>query len=160
MRRLRPILVVLAFLAIVPAAWAATNPPVKGANYEGTTTREATTIANGKTVRGKATILLKVSRNGRSVKVLVPALPSSCTATGQGALEKTSSARISRTGVFKGTMTYVGVFEPAVNAKASFRGRFNGRHVTGTLHAEFLKVTGCNGSSAFTALAPAPKKHK
>ena len=44
-----------ACLALAPAAWAATKAPVKGAQYEGTTTREATILAGGKATHKKAT---------------------------------------------------------------------------------------------------------
>jgi hypothetical protein len=160
MRRLRPIVVLCACLAAAPAAWAATKPPVKGAHYEGVTAAEGPTIVQGKAVRKKANVLLKVAKSGKSVTVLVPSLPTSCAAPNQGAIEKTSPVHISSKGAFKGTMTYVGVFDPSVTAKASFSGHFNGRRASGSIRSEFLKATGCNNSTTFTATAPAPPKHK
>ena len=160
MRRLRPIVVLCACFAVAPAAWAATQPPVKGAHYEGVTAAEGPTIVQGKALRRKAAVLLKVAKNGKTVTVLFPSLPTSCAAPGQGAIEKTSPARISSKGAFKGTMTFTGVFNPAVTAKASFSGHFNGRHASGTLRSEFLTVQGCNNSTTFTAAAPPPAKHK
>src|SRR3954451_10655811 len=119
MRRLRLAAIFCAALAVPTAAWAASTPakPVKGAKYEGTTAREGVTVIEGKTVRRKATVLLKVARNGKTVKVFVPVLPTDCTASGQGAIEKSSPARISSRGAFKGTITYTGVFDPSVSAK-------------------------------------------
>jgi hypothetical protein len=137
-------------LAAAPAAWAAATPaaPVKGANYEGTTVRKSSTIR------------LKVARNGKAVTVWLGVLPAECAASGQGPIQHTSPARISSKGAFKGTITYEGLFTSGVTAKAYFSGHFNGRKATGTVRGEFLKVTGCNATSAFTATLPAPAKHK
>jgi hypothetical protein len=133
-----------------PAAWAATTPakPVKGANYEGAT------------VRKKSTIRLKVARSGKAVTVWLGVLPSDCAASGQGPIQHTSPARISSRGAFKGTIAYEGLFTSGVTAKAYFTGHFNGRKATGTVRGEFLKVSGCNSTTTFTAALPAPPKHK
>ncbi len=138
-------------LAAAPAAWAASKPPakpVKGASYEGAT------------VNKRSTIRLKVARSGKSVTVWLGVLPAGCAASGQGPVQKTAPARISSKGAFKGTISYEGLFTAGVTAKAYFSGHFNGRKATGTVRAEFLKVTGCNTTSAFTAALPAPVKHK
>ena len=162
-RYLRLTVILGSCLAAAPAAWAATSAPakpVKGAQYEGVTAREGTTITAGKTVRRKSTVLLRVAKSGKAVTVLVAVLPSTCTETGQGAVEKTSPVRISSRGAFHGTITYKGIFDPGVTAKASFKGHFNWRRASGSLNAEFLKVKGCNTATTFTATAPAPKKKK
>jgi len=148
---LRLLAIGAAFLAAAPAALAASKPPakpVKGANYEGATASR------------KSTIRLKVARSGRSVTVWLGVLPTSCKESGQGPIQKTAAARISSSGAFKGTISYEGLFTSGVTAKAYFSGHFNGRKATGTVRAEFLKVTGCNSTSAFTAALPAPPKHK
>ena len=138
-------------LVATPAAWAAAKPPakpVKGANYEGATASK------------KSTIKLKVARSGKSVTVWLGVLPTGCAASGQGPIQKTAAARISSTGAFKGTISYEGLFTSGVTAKAYFSGRFNGRRATGTVRAEFLKVSGCDSTTTFAAALPAPPKHK
>jgi hypothetical protein len=137
-------------LAAAPAALAASTPakPVKGANYEGATAAK------------KSTIKLKVARSGKTVTVWLGVLPTGCAESGQGPIQKTAAAPISSKGAFKGTISYEGLFTSGVTAKAYFSGHFNGRKATGTVRAEFLKVSGCNTTSAFTAALPAPPKHK
>jgi hypothetical protein len=147
---LRLALIGIVCLAAPTAAWAASKPPakpVKGANYEGAT------------ISRKSTIKLKVARSGKSVTVWLGTLPSACAETGQGPIQKTAPARISSKGAFKGTISYEGLFTAGVDAKATFSGHFNGRKATGTVRAEFLKVSGCNSTSAFTASLPTPAKH-
>ena len=138
--------------AAAPAAWATSKPPVKpavkGATYEGATALK------------KSTIRLTVARSGKAVKVWLGVLPTSCAESGQGIYQITSPARISSKGAFKGTISYEGLFVSGIDAKAYFSGHFNGRRATGSVRSEFLKVTGCNTTSAFTAALPAPAKHK
>lgn len=134
-------------LVAAPAAWAASKP-VKGASYEGTTAAK------------KSTIKLKVARSGKSVTVWLGKLPAACASSGQGPIQKTAAARISSSGAFKGTISYEGLFTSGLTAKAYFSGHFNGRKASGTVRAEFLKVAGCNTTSAFTAAVPPPAKHK
>jgi hypothetical protein len=145
-------------LAAAPAAWAATKAPakpVRGALYEGETAREGTaTVTGGKRVREKSTVLLTVARNGRTVKLAIAVLPSSCTKTGQGPIPKTSPARISSRGAFSGTITYEELFTPGVDAIAHFSGHFNGRRATGTIRSQFLKLPSCDSSTSFSAAIP------
>ena len=158
MRAPRLAAVIAICLAVAPAAWAASKAPakpVRGAQYEGKTAREGTaTVTGGKRVREKATVLLKVAKNGRTVKVALALLPSSCTETGQGAIPKTSPARISSRGAFSGTISYQGLFAPGVDAIAHFSGHFNGRRASGTIRSQFLKLPSCNSSTSFSAAIP------
>ncbi|HEX9481479.1 MAG TPA: hypothetical protein VF927_05205, partial [Solirubrobacteraceae bacterium] len=155
MRAPRLAAVIAICLAVAPAAWAASKAPakpVRGAQYEGKTAREGTaTVTGGKRVREKATVLLKVAKNGRTVKVALALLPSSCTETGQGAIPKTSPARISSRGAFSGTISYQELFAPGVDAIAHFSGHFNGRRASGTIRSQFLKIPSCNSSTSFSA---------
>jgi hypothetical protein len=156
----RPIvvLVVVFALALTGVALATVAKPVKGAQYEGRTQREGTSVREGKTVRQKAIVLLRVAKNGKSVTVLLSTLPTDCASSGQGPIPKTTPARISSRGAFSGTISYKGLFDPEVDARAHFSGRFNGGRATGTVRAEFLKVHGCDTSTTFTAALP--PKHK
>ena len=161
MRRVRLALILCSCLALAPAAWAAAKAPakpIKGAQYEGVTAREGPAVLERASGRKKSTILLRVAKSGKSVKVLVPVLPTGCAQTGQGPIETSTPARISSKGAFSGTIVYKGVFSPKITAKAVFSGRFNGRHASGTLRAEFVTAQNCNVSTTFTATAPAPKK--
>ncbi len=136
-------------LVAVPTAVAASKPPakpLKGARYEGTTVRE------------KAALTLKVARNGKTVQVSLPSLPTFCATPGHVQVQHTSPAKISSKGAFAGTISYEGLFTSGTTGKAYFRGKFNGRRATGTVRSEFLKVTGCDGSTTFSVAVPAPPK--
>jgi hypothetical protein len=120
--------------------------PLKGARYEGTT------------VRQKAAVTLKVAKSGQSVTVSLPILPTYCATPGHVQVQHTSPARISSHGAFTATISYEGLFSSGTTGKAHFKGKFNGRRASGTVRSEFLQVKGCDGSTTFSLLAPAPKK--
>lgn len=136
-------------LVAVPAAVAASRPPakpVKNARYEGAT------------VRGKAAMTLKVAKTGKTVTVSLPILPTYCATPGHVQVQKTSPAKISSKGAFSGTISYEGLFTSGTTGKAYFKGKFNGRRASGTVRSEFLKVTGCDGSTTFAVAVPTPLK--
>lgn len=136
--------------ALLPAApaWGASAParPLAGGHYEGATSHASSPLT------------LKVGRNGRAVTVSLPVLPTYCATPGHVQIQHTSPARISAHGTFTATIAYEGLFTSGPTAKGYLKGRFNGRRVTGTIRSEFLQLTGCDGSSAFSASVPAPKK--
>ncbi len=121
------------------AAPAAAAGPVKGAKYAGLT------------ARGSDTVTLKVARTGRSVSVSIPAAPVFCERPAVVQIQKSTPARITKKGAFKGSITYEGLFTTGATAKVYFQGRFNGKRATGTVRSEFLQVTGCDGSTGFAA---------
>jgi hypothetical protein len=138
-------------LLIVPAAVAATKPPakpVKGARYEGAT------------VRGKAAMTLKVAKNGKTVQVSLPILPTYCATPGHVQVQHTSPAKISSSGAFSATISYEGLFTSGTTGKAYLKAKFNGRRATGSVRSEFLQVKGCDGSTTFAVAVPAPAKKK
>jgi hypothetical protein len=113
--------------------------PVKGARYAGLT------------AHGKGLMTLKVARSGRSVSVSIPAAPVFCARPAIVQIQKSTPARITRKGTFKGSISYEGLFTSGLTVKVYYQGRFNGKRVTGTVRSEFLQVTGCNGSTSFSA---------
>jgi hypothetical protein len=129
----------IALVASAAPAAAAAAGPVKGARY------------TGLTARGSDTVTLKVARTGRSVSVSIPAAPVFCARPAVVQIQKSTPARISKKGTFKGTIAYEGLFTTGVTAKVYYQGRFNGKRATGTVRSEFLQVTGCNGSTSFAA---------
>jgi hypothetical protein len=129
------LLAVLAFTATA-LAW---SPPVKGARYPGAT------------VQSKSIVTLKVARNGRTVSVSVSAAPVFCGKPAVVQFEKSKPASISKRGAFKATIAYEGLFTPGISADVYVEGRFNGKLATGRARSKFLTVTGCDGTTSFTA---------
>lgn len=147
-KRARPIAALAVAMTAAAPAWGAAPPakPLAGGRYAGATSHAASALT------------LKVSRNRRSVTLSLPILPTYCATPGHVLIQHTSAARISTRGAFTATISYEGLFTSGLLAKGYVKGRFNGRHATGTVRSEFLKLEGCNGSSPFSALAPAPSK--
>jgi hypothetical protein len=121
------------------AADALAAGPIRGARYAGITTQS------------KGPVTLKVARNGRSVAVSVPIPPVFCARPAIVQIQTTKPAKISKKGTFKGSISYEGLFTTGVTAKVYFEGRFNGKRATGKVRSEFLQVTGCDGSTSFSA---------
>ncbi len=139
--------ILIALLAAAPA-WGASRPakPLAGGRYEGTTSRASSALT------------LKVARSGRSVTLSLPILPTYCATPGHVLIQHVAPARISTRGAFTATVSYEGLFTSGLVARGYVKGRFNGRHAAGTVRSEFLQVEGCDGTSAFSALVPAPRK--
>jgi hypothetical protein len=137
---LRPMLI-LCVLA-VPAAAAAATPsgPIKGAHYAGVTSHSSSAIT------------LKVSRNGKSVQVSMSVEPSFCSTKAFVKRQITAPARISRSGSFSGSISYFALLNSTKLGIVQFKGRFHGKHASGTLHSQFLKLKGCDGTTSFTAV--------
>ena len=136
-RRICAVATVLALAAGGTAAEAA--GPVKGARY------------TGLAAHGKGAMTLKVARTGRSVSVSIPAAPVFCDRPAIVQIQKSTPARVTKKGAFTGSISYEGLFTSGLTAKVYYQGRFNGKRATGTLRSEFLQVTGCNGSTSFSA---------
>jgi hypothetical protein len=142
----RPRTFLLVFLAAQVAgtgiAAARVAPPVKGARYSGATTRS------------KSALTMKVARSGRTVAVSLPIPPVYCERPAIVQIQKGKPARITKRGRFKGTISYEGLFTTGITAKVYFEGRFNGKRASGRVRSEFLQVTGCDGTTRFTAKKP------
>jgi hypothetical protein len=148
-RRIAPFTRIAAFTSLAALAVAASpalataGGPVKGAKYTGTTAHSSEPIS------------LKVSANGRSVTVSAAFAPLYCEGGGAGTRQITKPAVISTSGAFKGDIAYEFAPEHKITAKLLFSGKFSGHTVKGTARSEFLLAKQCNGSTSFSAKAPA-----
>jgi len=136
----------LALLVLTAVAFAGVK---KGATYAGT-------IAHG-----NEPISLKVSANGKSVKVSVANAPLYCQGGGGPTQQLTKSAAIAKNGSFKGSITYEITATHQKITKLYFSGKFSGKNVKGSVRSEFgllspeahKNLLQCNGSTSYSAKA-------
>jgi hypothetical protein len=140
-KQLRRVLVFAPVIVMATAAVALAAGPVRGGTYRGTT------------AHGRDAISLKVSGNGRSVKVSVPTPPGYSSGCGGPAVQKTSPASISGAGTFNGTINYEFALFRKTVVRVFFSGRFSGRSVKGTIRSQYVYSRPCSGSTSFSAKA-------
>jgi hypothetical protein len=113
--------------------------PVKGATYHGTISH------------GSLPITLKVSGNGKSVKVNVPHPPLFCQGGGGGTTQSTKAATITTGGTFTAKISYA--FQGKVAFTAKVTGKFGAaRSESGKITATY-KTANCSGTSAYSTHA-------
>ncbi len=138
---------VVAALALALLAGVALAAAKKGATYAGT-------IAHG-----HEAISLKVSANGKTVKVNVMTAPLYCQGGGGPTRQLTAPATIAKNGSFKGSITYEFTINHKNVTKLYFSGKFSGKTVKGSVRSEFGLLSAeahknllqCDGSSGYSA---------
>jgi hypothetical protein len=136
---MRRALVVIVVASLLSAAAALAAKPVKGATYSGTISR------------GSLPITLKVSGNGRSVKVNVPNPPLFCQGGGGGTTQSTKAAAITNGGTFTAKISYV--FKGKVVFSAKVTGKFGAaRGESGKITVTY-KTASCSGTSSYSTHA-------
>jgi hypothetical protein len=129
----------IAAATLLPAVAALAAKPVKGATYRGTISR------------GSLPITLKVSGNGRSVKVNVPNPPLFCQGGGGGTTQSTKAATITNGGTFTAKISYA--FKGKVVFSAKVTGKFGAaRSENGKITATY-KSASCSGTSSYSTHA-------
>ena len=137
-----PRVIVLASAVLLASAAAALGAPLKGATYAGAT------------VRSKASITLKVSKNGKTVTLNAPYAPLYCEGGGGGGIRRvTRPAAVSNSGSFSGSIAFESTLTHQVFARLFLSGKFSGHTVSGTARSEYPKAKQCGGSTSFTAKA-------
>jgi hypothetical protein len=106
-------------------------------------------IYAGVTAHGQASVVLTVSKSGRTLTASVPRAPLYCQGGGPSPTQVTKPAAISADGSFSGAIVYF------YAGKLSYKVRFSGRVaktklITGTVRSEF-KSRECSGSTTFSA---------
>jgi hypothetical protein len=140
-KQLRRALLFAPVIVIATGAVALAAGPVRGGTYRGTT------------AHGRDAISLKVSGNGRSVKVSVPNPPGYSVGCGGPTVASTRAAGISGGGSFSGSISYEFPLFRRTVVKVFFSGRFSGRSVKGTVRSQFTYSKACSGSTSFSAKA-------
>jgi hypothetical protein len=141
MTKLRRALLFAPVIVIATGAVALAAGPVRGGTYRGTT------------AHGGAAITLKVSGNGRSVKVSVPNPPGYSSGCGGPTVASTRAAGISGGGSFSGSISYEFPLFHKTVVKVFFSGKFSGRSVKGTVRSQYVYSKPCSGSTSFSARA-------
>jgi hypothetical protein len=149
MRRKLSRALLIAGLALLVLAAVALAGVKKGATYAGTI------------VHGNEPISLKVSANGKSVKVSVLTAPLYCQGGGGPTQQLTKPAAIAKNGSFKGSITYEIAATRQKVTKLYFSGKFSGKNVKGSVRSEFgllspeahKSLLQCNGSTSYSAKA-------
>jgi hypothetical protein len=136
LRALIGALALVAVLALAAAALAA--HPKKGRIFAGLTAHE------------KVSVILTVSKNGRTVTVSVPDAPLYCQGGGPPTKQVTKPAVISNGGSFSGSIAYQ--LQGKTAYKVSFGGKFTKPTVAiGNVRSEYQHAPQCSGSTSFTA---------
>jgi hypothetical protein len=140
-KQLRRALLFAPVIVIATGAVALAAGPVRGGTYRGTT------------AHGRAAITLKVSGNGRSVKVSIPNPPGFSSGCGGPAVPSTRAAGISGSGSFSGSISYEFALIRRIVVRVFFSGRFSGRSVSGIVRSQYAFSRACGGSTSFSARA-------
>jgi hypothetical protein len=146
-KQLRRAISLAAFVVLLCAAVALAAGPKKGATY------------TGSTVQNKEPITLKVSANGKSVRIGVQFAPLYCQGGGAGERQITKPAAVAKDGSFKGLITYEFTPTHEKTTKLYVSGKFSGKKVKGSARSEFGLISAqahsnleqCDGSTSFSA---------
>jgi hypothetical protein len=140
-KQLRRALLFAPVIVLATGAVALAAGPVRGGIYRGST------------AHGRDAISLRVSGNGRSVKVSVPNPPGYSSGCAGPTVASTRAASISGRGSFSGSISYVFPLFQKTVVKVFFSGRFSGRSVKGTVRSQYIYSKACSGSTSFSARA-------
>lgn len=126
-------------ILLLAATAALAGKPVKGATY------------TARTAKG-GEFSLKVSSNGKRVTVDESLPPLYCQGGAGGIEEVPKPLAISKSGSFKGTISYRVIHGKTV-AKLTINGTFVDSDVTGKMSSKWLLSKGCNGTTPYSAAA-------